>query len=106
MNAHSTPGRVDFASDALQQALDDAASIVAAAEEEARYEVTRGEVLDHMSMNFTRADDKLFMQALRREGRQDIAMMLDLIQKSFKAVVAEKRSAILAKKAEPDDGIH
>lgn len=103
MNPNQTVGHVEFADDVLQQSLDDAAEIVRAAETEARYDTTRGEVLDHMTMNMTRDDDKVFMRALRQEDRQSVAMMLDLVQKSFRAVVAEKKSAILAKKPGPHE---
>jgi hypothetical protein len=103
MTARDIAAHVEFASDALQQSIDDVADIVRAAEEEARYEVTRGDVLEHLSMNMMRDDVKIFMRALREERSQDIAMMLDLIQKSFKALVAEKKRAILAKELDPAD---
>lgn len=102
MNTHAIAGHVEFATDQLQQAIDDATEIASAAELEARYDTTRADVLDHMTNNLSRSDDKIFMRALRIEDRQSIAMMLDLIQKSFRAVVAEKKSAILARKPEPD----
>jgi len=98
MSPNQIAGHVEFADDVLQQSLEDAAAIVRAAEEEARYNTTRGEVLEHMTLNLTRADDRIFMRALREGNRQDIAIMLSLIEKSFRAVVAEKKSAILAKK--------
>lgn len=102
MNIRETPGHVEFASDVAFQSAEDAAEIVRSAEEEARHEVTRGEVLEHMTLNLSRYEDRVFMRALRSENRQDIARMLHLIQTSFKAVVAEKKSAILARKPEPD----
>lgn len=102
MNIREMPGHVEFADDVAFQSAEDAAEIVRAAEEEARYEVTRGEVLEHMTLNLTRADDRTFMRALREGDRQDIARMLHLVQTSFRAVVAEKKSVILAKKPEPD----
>lgn len=103
MNTHAIASHVEFATDQLQQAIDDATEIASAAELEARYDTTRADVLEHMTNNLSRSDDKIFMRALRIEDRQSIAMMLDLIQKSFKAVVAEKKSAILARKPELHD---
>lgn len=102
MNARETPGHVEFADDVAFQSAEDAAEIVRAAEEEARYKVTRGEVLEHMTNNFSPSDDKIFMRALRTGNGQDIAIMLSLILESFALVVAEKKSAILARKPEPD----
>lgn len=102
MNTRDLPGHVEFADDVAFQSAEDAAEIVRAAEEEARYEVTRGEVLEHMTLNFSRTDDKVFLRALREGNRQDIAIMLSLVEKSFRAVVAEKKSVILARKPEPD----
>lgn len=102
MNTNAIAGHVEFADDVAFQSAEDAAEIVRAAEEEARHEVTRGEVLEHMTLNLTRADDRTFMKALRDRDRQAIALMIHLIQKSFETVVAEKKSAILARKPEPD----
>lgn len=102
MNPNAIAGHVEFADDVAFQSAEDAAEIVRAAEEEARYEVTRGAVLEHMTLNFSRADDRTFMKALRDRDQQGIAMMIHLIQKSFETVVAEKKSAILARKPEPD----
>lgn len=107
MNARDLPGHIELADDRMFQASEDAAVAVASAETEARYDTTRGEVLDHLAMNMTHDDDKVFMRALREEDRQSIALMIDLIHTAFKAVVAEKKREILAKKQEPlDDGIN
>lgn len=109
MTPNRVSGHVEFADDMALQAIEDATSAVAEAETAARHETTCGEVLDHMSMHLTRSDNAIFTRALRQKDRQDIAMMLDLIQRSFKALLAEKKSAILARKQEPrddlDDGI-
>lgn len=107
MNARDLPGHIEFADDRMFQASEDAAVAVASAETEARYDTTRGEVLDHLAMSMTRDDDCVFMRALREEDRQSIALMIDLIHTAFKAVVAEKRRVILGRKPEPvDDGIN
>jgi hypothetical protein len=67
-----------------------------------RLGTTRRAVIEHLTIHMTRDDDKVFMRALRQEDRQSIAVMIDLIHAAFRAVVAEKRRAILAKKPEPD----
>jgi hypothetical protein len=102
MNVRDIAAHVEFASDRMYQAAEDAAAAVEAADTEARYDTTRGEVIEHLTIHMTRDDDKVFMRALRQEDRQSIAVMIDLIHAAFRAVVAEKRRAILAKKPEPD----
>jgi hypothetical protein len=103
MNVRGIAAHVEFASDRMYQAAEDAAAAVEAADTEARYDTTRGEVLEHLTMHMTRDDDKVFMRALRQEGRQSIAMMIGLIHTAFRAVVAEKKRAILARQPEPED---
>ncbi len=103
MNSRDISSGAEFASDSMYQAAEDAAYAVEKANTEARYDTTRGEVLDYMTMHMTRDDDKAFMRALRQEDRQSIAVMIELIHAAFRAVVAEKRAAILAKTPEPHE---
>jgi hypothetical protein len=102
MNVRETPGHVEFADDALLQALDEAAEIVRVAEELARYDTTRAEVIERFTEKATDRGDRIFMRAFRNDDRQALSQVISGIKDAYAEIVAEKKSAILAKKPEPD----
>jgi hypothetical protein len=96
MNIRETPGHVEFADDALLQALDDAAEIVRAAEELARYDTTRAEVTERFTEKATDHGDRIFMRAFRNDDKQALSQVISGLKDAYAEVVAAKKAAILA----------
>ncbi|MGX6999868.1 hypothetical protein [Caballeronia sp. KNU42] len=96
MNARETPGHVEYSDDALLQALDDAAERVRAAEELARYDTTRAEVIERFTEKSTDRGDHIFMRAFRNDDGQALSQVISGLKDAYVEVVAEKKAAILA----------
>lgn len=92
-----TSAAVESNDDRILQAIEDANLAIDDADTEARYSVTRADVLERISETFTTHDDKVFMRALRQGDKQSMSLLITQITDAFTDVVRVKRDAILAK---------
>jgi len=96
MNSRDVSSGVEFAADRIFQLAEDAAERVLAAEELARYDTTRAEVIERFTEKATDRGDHIFMRAFRNDDKQALSQVISGLKDAYVEVVAEKKAAILA----------